>query len=214
MYTLLVNDDNTIVTTKKERIVQRSKLCDNIHILVPQKYKDMDMQKFEVMMFYQLPISGEKYSIPLQPEPELYKVDYLEYKIPADTWITKEAGVIQIILSFTFVDMTDESEVVQYVRKATGGTIEIASCEDWGSALADNLLQVVDQRIIQMQIVAKQLDETAQNLYGLYDNKADDLSYEDGKLQLQGGGKPIGHEVEIKPNCECEDHDSIKVIEF
>lgn len=194
MYTLLVTNENTVITTIKERIVQRSKLCDNFHILVPADYKGIDMQEFEVTMMYELPVSKEKYSTTLKKEPELYKRDYIEYKIPADTWITKEAGIINFALTFTKVVMGDDSNVKQYVRKVTDGTIEISACEDWASAIADPLLQTVDQRIIQLQMLAKQMDEASQYMY---ENQVDDLSLEKDHLRVSVKGEPIGEGVHI-----------------
>ena len=59
MYTLLVNEKNEIVTTVKERIMQRSKLVDDLHFLVEPIYKGIDMSDFTVMMEYILPVSRE-----------------------------------------------------------------------------------------------------------------------------------------------------------
>ena len=56
MYTILVSDNNELVTTVKERIIQRSKLVGNLHFLVPQKYKDFDMDNFTAMLEYILPV--------------------------------------------------------------------------------------------------------------------------------------------------------------
>lgn len=216
MYTLIVNQDNTIITSIKERIVQRSKLYDKVHILIPTEHRGMDMSDFDVTMFYELPVSKEKYSLSLIRQSDIYKSNFFEYIIPADTWLTKEAGSINFYLTFSKVEMSD-SQPVQYVGKATGGIIEIASCDDWGSALADGLLQTVDQRIIQMQMLAKQMDEQAQTLYDLYDNKADGLSYEDNMLQLTSNGKGIGNKVTFdggSGDCDHNDDGTIKVINF
>lgn len=212
MYALLVNHDNTITTTIKERIVQRSKLVDNIHILVPANYKGMNMTDFEVTMFYKLPVSNEEYSIILTKEDELYKENFLEYKIKGDTWLTKEPGIVEFYLTLSKVEMSDDSQVTQYVRKVTGGKIEIASCNDWGAGLADNLLQTIDQRIIQLQMVAKQIDEANQNLY---DTKADNITYDGETLTLIGNGNELA-EVKIDSTCDCKGNDdgSIKVIDF
>ncbi len=213
MYTLLVNDDNTIFPTKKERIVQRSKLCDNIGILVPLNYKDKNMQEFEVTMLYELPISQEQYSISLIPENEIYQKYeeyFLRYIIPADTWITKEFGNVSFTLTFTKVEMSENAEVSQYVRKATGGIIEIAKCSDWASKIADPLLQTIDQRIIQLQMVAKQMDEISQYIY---DNKADDLSYENNKLWLLANGNKIGSPATIT-STGAVDESGVPIVDF
>ena len=59
MYTILVSEDNELITTIKERIMQRSKLVDNLHFLVPQTYKDFDMNSFTAMLEYIAPVSRE-----------------------------------------------------------------------------------------------------------------------------------------------------------
>jgi len=43
MYTILLNNDNKLVTSVRERIMQRSKLVDNLHFLVDPAYKELDM---------------------------------------------------------------------------------------------------------------------------------------------------------------------------
>ena len=57
MYTILVNQDNTMSTSVRERIMQRSKLVDSLHFLVDHIYKELDMSDFTVTMEYILPIS-------------------------------------------------------------------------------------------------------------------------------------------------------------
>ena len=43
MYTILVNDDNTLTTSVRERIMQRSKLVDSLHFLVEPTYKEKNI---------------------------------------------------------------------------------------------------------------------------------------------------------------------------
>ena len=59
MYTILVNQDNTMTTSVRERIMQRSKLVDSLHFLVEPIYKELDMSDFTVVMEYILPVSKE-----------------------------------------------------------------------------------------------------------------------------------------------------------
>ena len=205
MYIMLVQDDNQIVTTKRERIVQRSKMCDIFCIYIPIIYKGMDMQDFEVTMFYELPISHEKVSVVLTKEDDLYKNQYMVYKINADTNITKEFGTVEFSLSMTKVEMGANNKPIQYVRKATGGLIEIASSRDWGSELADPLLESLDQRIIQLQMLAKQQEEASQYLY---EHQANDLHLTDDLLQLSANSKVIGDGVKILvPGINDADYD-------
>ena len=83
MYTILVNDDNTLTTSIRERIMQRSKLVDSLHFLVSPTYKGLDMTDFTVTMEYILPVSKEYVSEVLVKSEELYK-EMLEYKLPFD----------------------------------------------------------------------------------------------------------------------------------
>ena len=46
MYTILVNDDNALVTSVRERIMQRSKLMNSLHFLVNPKY-EIDTVKYD-----------------------------------------------------------------------------------------------------------------------------------------------------------------------
>ena len=43
MYVILVNDDNSLYGSKKERIMQRSKLVNNLVFIVDPIYKGVDM---------------------------------------------------------------------------------------------------------------------------------------------------------------------------
>lgn len=171
------------------------------------------MSDFEVTMLYELPVSKEKYTVTLLKEEDLYKDSYLEYKIPIDTWITKEAGIIKFMLSLTKVEVGGNNKIIQHVRKVTGGKIEIASSKDWGSELADGLLQAVDQRIVQLQMVAQQIDEANQELYDLCNGKADNLSYEENQLQLTSNGQKIGNPVSIY-DIDPDEDGNIIVVEF
>ena len=59
MYTILVNQDNSLTTTVRERIMQRSKLVDSMHFLVEPIYKELEMTDFTVTMEYISPVSKE-----------------------------------------------------------------------------------------------------------------------------------------------------------
>jgi hypothetical protein len=84
MYTILVNESNELITSVKERIMQRSKLVDNLHFLAEPMYKGIDMSDFTVMMEYIMPVSREYQTEILVRSNELYK-GKLEYKLPFDT---------------------------------------------------------------------------------------------------------------------------------
>lgn len=195
MYTILLNESNELITSVKERIMQRSKLVDSLHFLVDPIYKEMSMSDFLVTMEYILPISREYKTEILVQSPELYKRK-LEYKLPFDTCLTKEHGKIEVQLTFTKVELTPDGDNIQYVRKTSPTTITIVPIAAWSDVIADDALTALDQRIIQTQAMIEAVDEMNWNLD---ETKADNIIYdESGKyLQLTACGKPIGNKIKI-----------------
>ena len=195
MYTILLNESNELITSVKERIMQRSKLVDSLHFLVDPIYKETSMSDFLVTMEYILPISREYKTEILVQSPELYK-GKLEYKLPFDTCLTKEHGKIEVQLTFTKVELTPDGDNIQYVRKTSPTTITIVPIAAWSDVIADDALTALDQRIIQTQAMIEAVDEMNWNLD---ETKADNIIYdESGKyLQLTACGKPIGNKIKI-----------------
>lgn len=167
MYTLLVNDNNEIITTVKERIMQRSKLVDNLHILANPTYKGHDMSGFTLMMEYVLPVSREYHSEILVKSDELYK-DRLEYRLPFDTSLTKEAGNIEVQLTFVRVSEDESGNKKQQVRKTTPTVITITPITAWSDLIADSALTAIDQRLIQTEALIKAAEELGGSCSGVY----------------------------------------------
>ena len=143
MYTILLNETNELITSVKERIMQRSKLVDNLHFLVDPIYKGIDMADFTVMMEYILPVSREYKSEVLVKSDELYK-EKLEYKLPFDTCLTKEAGDIEVQLTFVKVSLDADGNNIQQVRKTSPTTIKILPISAWSDIIADSALGAID----------------------------------------------------------------------
>ena len=195
MYTILVNDDNTLTTSVRERIMQRSKLVDSLHFLCPQTYKELDMTDLTVTLEYILPVSREYKTEELIKSDELYK-DMLEYKVPFDTDLTKEAGEIEVKLTFSKVDLDEEGNNIQYVRKISSTTIAIVPIEAWCDIIPDKALDAIDQRIIKTDAQIKALME-ASEVTRL--EKADNivLDGETKELYLTADGEQIGDKVKL-----------------
>lgn len=196
MYTILLNDTNELITSVKERIMQRSKLVDSLHFLVDPTYKGLDMSGFTVMMEYVLPVSREYHSEILVKSDALYK-EKLEYKLPFDTCLTKEAGNIEIQLTFVKVSLDADGNNTQQVRKTSSTTIKILPISAWSDIVADNALGAIDQRLIQAEAMINAVGEMAQQLDS---TKADNIIYneEDNYIQLTANGSPIGDKITLK----------------
>ena len=195
MYTILINDDNTLTTSVRERIMQRSKLVDSLHFLCPQTYKELDMADFTVTLEYILPVSREYKTEELVKSDELYK-EMLEYILPFDTDLTKEAGEIEVKLTFSKVDFDEDGNDIQYVRKISATSITIVPIESWCDIIPDKALDAIDQRIIKTDAQIKALLE-ANEITRI--EKADNLvlDSENKELYLTAEGNQIGDKVKL-----------------
>ena len=195
MYTILVNDDNTLTTSVRERVMQRSKLVDSLHFLVEPTYKELNIADFTVTLEYVLPIS-KKYKVEtVIKSDELYK-ERLEYKLPFDTNLTREYGDIEIQLTFTKVDLDEEGKDIQYVRKTSTTSITIVPISAWSDVIPDEALTDLDQKILKTDAQIKELHEMQENILV---EKADNLvlDEENKELYLTAEGNQIGNKVKL-----------------
>lgn len=260
MYTILVNDDNTLVTSVRERIMQRSKLMNSLHFLVKPKYEIetveydntstdtsdttedtitedtttdtttedttasdtitleeksdgevnvepivvdgiADMSKFTVMLEYLTPVSKQYKSEILaltvddEGKPKTYK-DRLEYKLPFDTYLTSEAGDIEVQLTFTAVDLDADGNGYQYVRKTSTTAITITPISAWSDIVTDKALNAIDQRLLETQKQIKALEEL-NDISAV--SKADNITLDSGTntIALTANGEKIGDAISI-----------------
>ena len=210
MYTFLINADNSLTASVTERIMQRSKLVDNLHFLADTTYSGTDMTDYTVLLEYKLPVSKSYKTEILKKSEELYK-NKLEYKLPFDTNLTSEAGDIEFWLTFSDVEMTTDGETIQRVRKVGPGVVHIIPISNWADVIPDEALSSLDQRLIEMIALNKSMfDQLNINL----DGKADNIKYQNNILQLTSNGKEIGNAVEIAGGSSGTDSHTMRVVPF
>lgn len=195
-YTIIINDDNSLYGSHKEKIMQKEKLFNKLWFLVPPHYNGHDMSKCTVTMRYLLPISKEFRTETLVLSNDKYE-EYLRYVLPVDTCLTKEHGNIELNLTFTMLDTDENGNIVQRVRKTDNHILTITRIPDWDSIIPDPALSALDQRILKQDAQIQALNELAN---ALDNNKADSLVY-NGKeetLQLMSGNKKIGNKVSVR----------------
>lgn len=208
-YVILVNEDNTLTASKKERIMQRSKLFNNLWFLAEPTYNGYDMSTCTVVMEYILPISKKYHSDILELSEEGYQ-EYLKYVVPIDSKLTAEAGEVDLQLTFIYSDLDENGESIQRVRKTSAAKINIVPISAWSDIIPDAALGALDQRIIKMDAQIKEL----LNLGDAYDAaKADNITYDSDKqtLQLLSGENKIGDEVSLNVNGSF---DGTTVVDF
>lgn len=212
MYVILVNSDNELTATKKERIMQRSKLLDTLWFLAEPTYKGYDMSLCTVVLEYILPVSKKYVSEILELSEDRYE-EYLKYTLPFDTNITSEAGKIEMQLTFVYSDMDENGKSIQRVRKTSTCFVEILPISAWSDIVPDGALSAIDQRIIKLDT---QLKEMADIGNAIIDTKADNIKYnkETSVLQLLSGAKEIGDAVVISHDSDDPNPGETEVVEF
>lgn len=194
-YVILVNEDNTLTASKKERIMQRSKLFNNLWFLTEPIYNGYDMSACTVVMEYILPISKKYHSDILELSEDGYQ-EYLKYVVPIDSKLTTEAGEVELQLTFIYSDLDENGESIQRVRKTSTAKLNIVPISAWSDIIPDSALGALDQRIIKMDAQIKELLDIGD----AYDAaKADNIAYDadNQTLQLLSGANKIGDEVSL-----------------
>ena len=202
MYVILVNDDDTLYGSHKERIMQRSKLVENLVFVVDPIYrKTHDMTDASVMLEYVLPVSRKYDTINLVLSEERYKDCYLQYKLPFDTNLTSEAGSLEMQLTFAYVEMDENGTGIQRVRKTSPTTIEVIPISAWSDIIPDSALSALDQRILKQDAQIRALADLASTLDN---NQVDNLVYDNKSetLQLSAKGMGIGDKVSVRNMIE------------
>ena len=202
MYTILVTNNNELFASKKERIMQRSKLVDNLHFLVYPTYdsgtETFNMKDFTVSMEYILPVSKKYKSEILTLNNEEYETEsgqfMLEYIVPFDTGLTSEAGDIHVQLTFVKVDLDEEGVGTQYVRKTSECVIKVLPISAWSDIIPDEALNAIDQRLVQTQ---EQINELVDIAGIVVSSKADNMKLTDTTLQLTANGEDIGDAIDL-----------------
>lgn len=200
MYTLMVNQRNELLTSVKTVIMQRSKLVDQIQILVPREYGDEDMADYSATMEYLLPVSKKYLTTELTNKGMVEYTDsdentgeYIQYLIEADTGITQEAGNIEVQITFvnnviittdvTSVtgEVTTETRTETHVRKTSVGRITITPISAWSDIIPDEALTDLDRRLANMQSLVRQLEGLTDDLTA---GIPSDIRIEDNNLHL------------------------------
>lgn len=195
-YTIIVGDDNSLYGSCKEKIIQKEKLFNKIWFLVAQHYNGFDMSECTVTLRYLLPISREFKTETLILSEDKYK-EYLKYTLPIDTDLSKEHGDIEMNLTFTLLDIDENGDITQHVRKTTNCIVTVTPIPDWDSIIPDASLTALDQRIIMQSAQIKALE----NLANILDsNKVDNIVYDSNEdaLHLMAGNKVIGDKVSVR----------------
>ena len=198
MYTLKINDDNTVTTTVKETLVERSNYVDKIQIVTSKLYREqIDMSDATLYMKYKLPVSNKIKLTQLTANDLEYETNYIQYLIPVDAALTAEAGDIEVSFSFLKLIANDDGTYTSYIRKTTSGVIHITPLVQFDKYEPSELFTEIDQRLLVMEGMIKDLN--AQNK-AAYEGMVKDirLNTEDRKITLTDrNGDDTGEGIEV-----------------
>lgn len=197
-YIILVEQDNSLYGSHKERIMQRSTGIDSLIFIVDPVYRNAhDMTNATVMLEYLLPVSRNYKTEYLALSDERYNNHYLQYKLPFNTNLTSEAGRVELQLTFVYTDLDANGKGIQKVRKTSPTTVEIVPISAWSDIIPDAALSSLDQRLIKLDASMRALNDC---LDVIDNNMVDNLVYDDKAetLQLSAKGIGVGNKVSVR----------------
>lgn len=177
MYKIFIRNDNTVITTSIQRIMQRSASVDTVEIVVPKMYGDLDMSEFDCMMEYILPCSKTYKVEYLEKEtetdnygveiPKLDENDNIIYKIPMNSEYTSEPGDIEIQFTFAKCDNYGAESQKDLIRKTCKSKITIVPISRWSDILVNfndetgkpYPVDVLDKKLVEINIKGSSDDE-------------------------------------------------------
>ncbi len=188
MYTILMKTDGSLICTTPEiKIRQTESMVDNMHFILPKRYKDIeDLSKYKICLKYTNPANVSKLEI-LTLNNNDYKENFLEYKLPITTELTQFAGDISLYLTMTDYD----SEIdTSYISHSSELTIHILPVNNYFTD--ENSLFAIDKQILELQKLATAYDKT----------KADNIKKVNDEIFLTANGEKIGDSVVLNGESE------------
>lgn len=197
MYTLRITDDNNVITTVKESLMEKSNCVNSIQIIINKLYKEqIDMTDTTAYMKYVLPVTKKIKMTKLVADTTTDE-SHILYTIPVTANISAEPGDIEV--SFTFLKLVHDEEsdtTTSYVRKTESGLIHITKLAQFDSYEPSEMLTELDQRILALMATAEDIKKLGQ---ATYDNMPIDmkLDSEAKKLTLVNANGNTGDGVGI-----------------
>lgn len=197
MYTLRITDDNNVITTVKESLMEKSNCVNFIQIIINKLYKEqIDMTDTTAYMKYVLPVTKKIKMTQLIADTTTDE-SHILYTIPVTANISAEPGDIEV--SFTFLKLVHDEEsdtTTSYVRKTKSGLIHITKLAQFDSYEPSEMLTELDQRILALMATAEDIKKLGQ---ATYDNMPIDmkLDSEAKKLTLVNANGNTGEGIGI-----------------
>lgn len=182
MYTLRITDDNNVITTVKESLMEKSNCVNSIQIIINKFYKEqIDMTDTTAYMKYVLPVTKKIKMTQLIADTTTDE-SHILYTIPVTANISAEPGDIEV--SFTFLKLVHDEEsdtTTSYVRKTESGLIHITKLAQFDTYEPSEMLTELDQRILALMATAEDIKKLGQ---ATYDNMPIDMKLDSEAKKL------------------------------
>ncbi len=189
MYTILMTNYKELIATKRTTLYQRENLADKIQFLFPQTYGELNLADYHAVLKY-LDQANIPHAEVLSLDENLYK-EKLRYVLPVDTDLTKFAGDVTLRVSFIKTDLDNQQQVVLHTGEYT---LTISPLADYYQFVPSESLEVLDQLIGKLDARLEGVSAMAETIDA---EKADDIDYNGGEIQLMSNGKKIGTPAKI-----------------
>ena len=219
MYTILINPDNTLTHSIKEKIMHRESNVHTFRFLVDPIWVDYgvetEMRNYTCLLEYRTPISEKYTPVILTPSTDLYR-DMLEYTAPITTDFTAEIGSLELKFIFTWLEMDSDGKFIEHSRKTSSTAVTIIPVEQWSDYCASSDLDNIVQAILAQQAQNAQSLAINEQMYMYAQQIANTkygLSYDkdNNELHLEKNGQ-VNSTVTLEENCRCED--GVPVVDF
>lgn len=188
---ILITNNNVMVVTEQEPIIQHSKLAHRVKFYVGETYMNELETKSATVMLEILAPNGKRMSQKLEAEDSSNKEGYLLYLYNLDAAYCTGAGEIQLGMSITYAH---EDRTV--VRTIEGASLTITPIQEWMVQPSDGSLTEIQQEIEKLTKLAKAIYDAEGNEGG--DSGVTDLEVSENNLHLVNAlGTKVGEGIVV-----------------
>ena len=194
--------DKSLIMTKKSTLHQRESCVDNIYILIPTPYHELDMTMLVWTAEYVDPGKLTHVEI-LGQEEDLRDDKFLVLHFPVKSKFTYMAGINLLKLTGNGVD---ESTDEKFVFKTGEIEVEVEEMNDYFDRIPADVSTEIDAKIAELKA---QTDKLAAIAEQNSESMARDLTYvSDGHVNLVDElGAPLGEGIDVVHVQKTDGHD-------
>lgn len=185
----LMNEKDLRRTGKKHPIYKYETGIDDIKVLIPEQYNNVDMYKMNCVLQIETPeitVLEDGTTKPVgyykfcpYEEEKMYD-GYLNIKVPITTTITKNSGIFKMWLLFVLSDEEDTS-IAKYIMKTNSANFEVLDNKSFDSANELAFDEIWEHTSVDV------LNHNVRTLSETVETKADAIEIVENEIILKSG---------------------------